>query len=145
MNSFFVQSQRKFFSGISNEKIKSKLMTTCANDIEQIDTIAIRLANKFLNPLFDFCNQKNYFVYIGSLAEIMDWSYEFYNQYEHKLKNWQNFVSSNENVFDAVSQDEFLIAWGNNRIQQFYEQNANHKRKFITRAGAKLFVENIIR
>ncbi|MBS1597416.1 MAG: hypothetical protein JST75_04270 [Bacteroidetes bacterium] len=118
-------------------------MTSMPNDPERIDTIAIRLANKFLNQLFDFCNQKNYFVYVGSLAEIMDWSYEFHQQYDHKIKDWETFGTSNENIFNAVSQDEFLIAWGNHRIAKFYEQNANHPRKFITRAGAKLFVDNI--
>ena len=120
-------------------------MTPSLTEAGQIDTIAIRLASKFLNPLFDFCSQKNYFVYIGSLAEIMDWSYEFFYLYDQKLQDWKNFESSNENIFNAESKDEFLLAWGNNRIQQFYEQNAHHPKKFITRAGAKLFVENIVK
>jgi len=116
-------------------------MTPDVNDSGQIDTIAIRLANRFLNPLFDFCNKKNYFIYIGSLAEIMDWSYEFYHQYDHKLRDWEIFESSHENIFNAASKDEFLLAWGSNRIKQFYEQNANHPKNFIGKAmNGKLFV-----
>ena len=140
MKAFFVQERRKN-TPLSFSKNKTKLMSPSSTDSTQIDTIAIRLAKNFLNPLFDFCNQKNYFVYIGSLAEIMDWSYEFYNLYEHKIRDWKNFESSNENIFNAVNEDEFLIAWGNSRIQQFYEENAHHPKKSMTKVGAKLFVD----
>jgi len=120
-------------------------MTPLLTDSERVDEIAVRLANKFLTQLFNFCNQKNYFVYVGSLAEIMDWSYEFFNQYDKKISDWKNFEASNENIYDAATRDEFLIAWGNERIQQFYIEHAHHPRKIMTKAGVKLFVENITR
>jgi len=84
--------------------------------------IATRLADKFLKPLLDFYNAKNYSVYIGSLTEIIDWSFEFYNEYHLKLNDWGTFETSSENIYEAANREEFLIAWGNNRIQLFYTQ-----------------------
>ena len=89
---------------------------------DEISNIAASLADEFLKPLFDFCNERNYFVYIGSLAEIMDWSCEFYAQYHHKLADWEKFEHSQDNIFRARSKAEFLKAWGSNRIKLFYSE-----------------------
>ena len=103
-------------------------MSHSNNHSEQIEMIAARLADQFVKPLFDFRNEKSYFTYIGSLAEILDWSYEFHNLYSYQMEDWESFLASKENIYHAVSRDEFLIAWGKSRIKQFYAQNENHRR-----------------
>jgi len=98
------------------------------NNNGQLDIIAFYLASNFLKPLFNFFEEKNYFVYVGCLAEIIDWAEEFYTQYHHKLNNWETFEKSKENVYNAVNKDEFLHAWGNERMNEFF---AMHKKGVI--------------
>ena len=58
-------------------------------DADQIDKIAVCLADNFVKPLFDFHNEKKYQAYVKSLAEILNWSSEFYKQYYQKLNDWK--------------------------------------------------------
>jgi len=74
------------------------------------------LSDNFVKPLFDFRDEKNYPAYVKSLAEILNWSLEFYQQYHHKLKDWEAFEKSADNIYDAVNPNDFLIAWGQKRI-----------------------------
>ena len=92
------------------------------NHPDHITVIAVRLADHFVKPLYEFNKERNYFVYVGCLSEILDWSAEFYKQYNHKLNNWEDFVKSKDNIYDAVSEENFLISWGNDRIKKFYAQ-----------------------
>jgi len=92
---------------------------------DKIGMIAACLTDNFLKPLYDFSNEKNYFGYLGSLAEISDWSHEFYNEYYHTLEDWEAFQDSKENVYKAINWNDFLIAWGHERIRQFFDQNTS--------------------
>jgi hypothetical protein len=97
-----------------------------AND--QISLIASRLADKFVKTMYDANCEKNYFVYVGCLSEILNWSGEFYNNYFHKLNDWSSFKSSKDNIYNAVDRDDFLAAWGSGKISQFFARNKKEKR-----------------
>ena len=103
----------------------SKSHSDQIGDADQIDKIAVCLADNFVKPLFDFHNEKKYQAYVKSLAEILNWSREFYKQYYQKLNDWESFEKSNDNIYNADNRNDFLIAWGCNRIQLFFAQNAN--------------------
>ena len=92
-----------------------------AND--QIRLIAASLAEKFVKPMYDANCEKNYFVYVGCLSEILNWSGEFYNKYFHKLNDWKSFETSKDNIFNAVDGHDFLIAWGCSKVRQFFAGN----------------------
>ena len=102
----------------------SKNQTDQIGDTDPIESIAACLASKFLKPLYHFCNEKNYFVYVGCLSEILDWSREFYNQYFHNKNDWEAFEETRDNIFNGVHRDDFLIEWGHKRIKKFFSQNA---------------------
>ena len=106
-------------------------MSNSNHQCDQIEMIAARLADQFVKPLFDFRKEKNYFTYIGSLSEILDWSYEFHNMYSCQIEDWESFLVSKENIYHAVNRDEFIVAWGKSRIKQFYAQNENHRRNSV--------------
>ena len=95
------------------------------NRIEQIDRIAFCLANKFVKPLYNLCDEKNYHGYIKCLMEIRKWASEFYNKYYYELYNWKVFEKSIENIYNAANRDDFLIAWGCSRIRGVYIQHKN--------------------
>ncbi len=111
----------------------------CDND--QIDKIAACLADNFLKPLYHFCNEKNYFVYVACLAEILDWSHEFYNQYYNNVNDWEAFEEIKDNVYNTgVYRNNFLIVWGDKRIKQFFAQNSNKtkcSRKYLKNSKNK--------
>jgi hypothetical protein len=93
-------------------------------DTDHIAMIAACLADNFLKPLNNFCTEKKYLGYIGNLAEISDWAHEFYDAYCQKLDNWDAFENSEDNKYASASWDDFLVAWGYGRLQQFFAQHA---------------------
>ncbi|SRR5258706_15780269 len=104
--------------------------TSSKIDTDHIAMIAACLADNYLKPLNDFCNEKKYFGYIGSLAEISNWAHEFYNGYCHKLNEWDAFEGSEDNIYNAVNWDDFLVAWGYSRLQQFFVESTNMPKSF---------------
>ena|ERR1700712_2055670 len=85
--------------------------------------IAAFLARNFVKPLYDFCNEKNFFVYTGCFDEIVSWAHEFYNQHYEQINDWEVFKRSNDNIYNAVSPYGFLMAWGDNKMKSFFVQH----------------------
>jgi hypothetical protein len=101
---------------------------------EQLDFIkmvANRLAEKLIWFLFPSDERKNYSEHIGRLAEILDWAEEFYEQYYDKILNWQMFKRSTDNIYDANTSDELIIAFGKEKLKKFYSQTENHHTYFL--------------
>ena len=90
------------------------------NHTAQIGEIANLLADNFVKPLYHCCTEKNYYVYIGILTEIINWAHEFYDQYQDKLEDWEAFKKSGDNIYNAATRHEFLVAWGNARANKFF-------------------------
>ena len=93
------------------------------NHTAQICEIANRLADNYVKPLYNFCTEKNYYVYIGILIEIIDWAHEFDEQYQDKINDWEAFKKSSDNIYTAATPYEFLMAWGNDRANKFFISN----------------------
>jgi hypothetical protein len=89
---------------------------------DEISIIAVSLADNFAKPLYDFTEAKSYSEYIEILKEILNWSREFNEHYHHKLNSWESFVRSQENIYEAVNRNEFLIAWGKDRLKRFTDE-----------------------
>jgi hypothetical protein len=94
------------------------------NNKEQIDMIATCLADNFVKKIYNLQNEKSYSAYVKSLSEIFHWAHEFYIEYNHKLKNWESFGKSGDNIYKAASREAFQIAWGNERMQIFTDQHS---------------------
>jgi len=94
------------------------------NSKEQIDMIATCLADNFVKKIYDFQNEKSYSAYVKSLSEIFHWAHEFYIEYNHKMKDWESFKRSIDNIYNVNTMEDFQIAWGNQRIKQFFDQHA---------------------
>lgn len=89
------------------------------NQTDLIDTIADRLVEHFVEPLFEMSTEKNYFVYLGTVAEIMSWSQELHEKYYQQLLDWENFKISDGNIYHAANRDDFIVAWGKERIRKY--------------------------
>ncbi len=89
------------------------------NQTDLIDTIADRLVENFVEPLFEQSREKNYFVYLGTVAEIMSWSQELHDTYYQQLLDWENFKTSSGNIYQAATRDDFIIAWGRDKIKKY--------------------------
>ena len=98
------------------------------NHSAEIDSIAINLADHFAKPLYHFTDAKSYSEYIEILKEILSWSIEFYVQYYHKLNNWEGFVRSHENIYKSADKDEFMIAWGRDKLKKFTNEYHENKK-----------------
>lgn len=92
---------------------------------DEISIIAVNLADHFAKPLYDFTNAKSYSEYIEILKEILNWSHEFYEHYHHQLNTWESFERSQENTYKAVNRNEFLIAWGEDRLKRFIDEQSS--------------------
>jgi hypothetical protein len=104
------------------------------NNKEQIDMIATCLADNFVKKIYDFQNEKSYSAYIKSLSENFQWDHELYIEYNNKMKDWEKFEKSIDNIYNVNTMEDFQIAWGNERISQFFNQHA----KNTERASGKI-------
>jgi len=93
------------------------------SDTDQIGQIASCLSDNFVKPLFDFRGERKYSGYVKSLAEILIWSHEFYKKYYHILIDWETFEKSKDNIYNSTNWNDFLVAWGHKRMNQFFAQN----------------------
>jgi hypothetical protein len=112
------------------------MITQTEQETGFIKMIANRLAEKFMEPLFVFSKEKNYSAHIGGFAEIPDWSREFYDQYHDKIIYLERFKWSNDNIYNVVTPDCLIVAFGRDRIKKFYAQNANHATYFLEKYSA---------
>lgn len=85
-------------------------------DSIEIGLIAACLADNYMEHLYNLSE----IGYINALHEISAWSHEFYHAYHEKLKDWETFESSTANIYGSVCWDDFLIAWGAERIRKFF-------------------------
>ena len=72
--------------------------------------------------MFELTKEKSYSAHIGGLAEILDWSHEFCEQYYDKVLNWEMFKSSSNNIYNAFSLDDLIVSLGRERLKKFYTQ-----------------------
>ena len=94
----------------------------CSIDSDEVGMIAACLSDNYLKILYDFCSERNLFGYTGCLSEISDWSHEFFREYQDKMAEWEVFEESNDNIYNAVAWDDFLIEWGCDRIKKFLNE-----------------------
>jgi hypothetical protein len=95
-------------------------------DIDPVELIAVYLAGKFAKRLFDSYKENRYPVYVKCLAEILNWSREFYNLYYYNENNGRSFENIKDTIYDnCVHRDNFLLAWGDKRAKQFFAQKTN--------------------
>ena len=102
--------------------------TYLKNHSAEIDSIAINLADNFAIPLYHFTDAKSYSEYIEILKEILSWSIEFYVQYHQKLSSWESFARSQDNIYRSEDRDEFMIAWGRDKLKKFTKEYYDNKK-----------------
>lgn len=85
------------------------------NDSIEIGMYAACLADNWLNELYENSGKG----YIAALDEITAWAHEFYNSYYEKLKDWETFEQSTDNIYQAACWDDFVIAWGKDRLAKY--------------------------
>jgi len=94
---------------------------------DPVNLIAAHLAGKFVKPLFNSYKKHNYQIYVRCLAEILNWSQEFYDLY-YNNKNEHYFKNNKELIYhNGIHRSDFLSSWGDKRIKQFL---AKHKQAF---------------
>ena len=101
------------------------MITETKQQTDFIKMVANRLAKNFMGPLFELTKEKGYSAHIGGLAEILDWSKEFCDQYYAKITNWEMFRWSSDNIYNAYTLDDLIVSFGRERLRKFYAQNQN--------------------
>jgi hypothetical protein len=72
--------------------------------------------------LFLLSKEKNYCIYIGGLAKILDWSTEFYYQHYDNIITWKSYMERSDTTDKTIALDELIVAFGNERIKHFFEK-----------------------
>ena len=98
-----------------------------------IKMVAKHLGKNFMALLFDLTKEKGQSAYIGGLAEILDWSKEFCDQYYDKITTWEKFRWSSDNIYNAFTLDDLIVSFGRERLKKFHSQPENHTNYFIRR------------
>lgn len=90
---------------------------------DKIIRISACIADTILKPLYDYVNSRNENGYIGSLDIVCQWAKEFYQQYYSKMTDWDSFEESEDNVYNSMCWDDFLMDWTNDRFKRFKADN----------------------
>jgi len=85
------------------------------NDSIEIGMYAACLSDNWMKELYD----KSGIGYIAALDQISSWAHEFYHTYYEKLKDWETFEESTDNIYQASCWDDFVIAWGKDRLSRY--------------------------
>src|SRR5215204_2658918 len=104
--------------------------------VDFIDIVIDLLVEHFVKPLNQLSREKNYFVHVASLAEIVDWSEDFYNQYPDLPDDWETFRSSSRNIFKADNINDFVVAFGQVKFKLFCIENGNYPDYFLRKHSA---------
>jgi hypothetical protein len=91
-----------------------------------IEMVTGCLVDNFINQLNELTEEKNYFTHVGSLAEIVDWSMDFYEEYYHSLDDWNHFKVSSANIYKAGTINDFIMAFGREKLKMFCIENGNY-------------------
>ena len=112
------------------------MITQTKQQTDFIKMVAILLAKNFIAPLFELTKEKSYSAHIGGLAEILDWSNEFCDQYYDNVLNWEMFRSSSNNIYNAYTLDDLIVSFGREILKNFHTQPENHTNYFMNRYTA---------
>jgi hypothetical protein len=74
--------------------------------LEFIEMVALQLTSRFIPQLRLMCYRNNFFTHAGILAEVYEWSMEFFEHYYHEF-------SGNIELADL---EEAAIAFGNSKL-----------------------------
>ena len=96
-----------------------------------MDWVANLLTETFIDLLYKLGNEKNYYTHVGIIAELLEWSVDFTDQYYYKVIDWEIFKRSNENIYNADSLQDFVIAFGHERVKKIYSGNECNTSYFI--------------
>jgi len=96
-----------------------------------IKMVAKQLGKNFMAPLFEVTKEKSQVAYIGGLAEILDWSKEFCEQYYDKVTNREEFMWSRDNICNTLN--DLIISFGREKLKTFYSKPENHTNYFSRR------------
>jgi hypothetical protein len=88
-----------------------------------IGMVAKQLTQKFMIQLSQLCNKKNYFTHAGILAEMFEWSLEFFDMYYEELQNYS----------EATDIEEAVIAFGHGKTDSLYAAQHHLDTYFIGR------------
>lgn len=91
-------------------------------DVDSICRFTACIADTILKPLFELALNRDLYGYAEVLEIVSEWAKEFYVQYYEKLKDWDAFEESKENIYNAISWDDFATNWANQRFQKFKSQ-----------------------
>ena len=84
-------------------------------DPHEISMIAACIADTAMKLLYEHCGRVGT-GYIGALDQISLWAMEFYKLYDQKMKNWEEFEESPDNIFFAICWDDFVIRWATAKL-----------------------------
>jgi hypothetical protein len=85
-------------------------------DVQEIGMLAACIADTVIEPLYEYGRAAG-FGYIGTLDLISSWAIEFYRQYNNKMKDWETFEGSPDNIFHAICWDDFVISWAQEKVK----------------------------
>lgn len=118
------------------------MITHTQQRIEVIKLVAYHLSEKFTYPLFELSKEKNYSVHIGVLAEILDWSREFYDLYYNTINEWEVANWNSHHSYNNIKLEGLIIKYGQCRLKRFYDHNMDYATYFLERYSSIKFSDS---
>lgn len=115
---------------------KEYFLSQSKKQVDFIEMVVDRLVAHFVQPLSYFSGRRNYELHVASLAEIIDWSEDFFIRYFDIISDWERFRASSDNIFEADTLQDFITRFGQERFNMFCLENANNPNYLLEKYSA---------
>ncbi len=94
-------------------------------DTDRMNVTVACIADTVLRPLSEFGTSRDLFGYAGALEIVAEWAKEFYTLYHAKMEDWDSFEETDENIYNAISWDEFATYWASDRLKIYLSESGS--------------------
>jgi hypothetical protein len=96
-----------------------------------MNMVAGQMAKKFLAALQNISSEKNYYSYVGNLAEILEWAKDFCELHYEGFIETRVSASVHNNYHNDVVLESLITSFGRQKLLAFYKQNVSTTNYFI--------------
>ena len=98
--------------------------------IDFMNTTTKKLVEFFLEPVFNLNHEKSYYTHVGCLAEISEWSREFYHLYYEKVSHWEHQNKASDYPSHMAAVESLIIAYGKDKLKDYSLKTGNFSKYF---------------
>jgi hypothetical protein len=109
----------------------TNMRTISRQESTLIKSVTERLTENFFQALYQISPEKNFYVRIGLVTEIVNWSWEFFHLHHDKFRNVAGFLDYPMRGSAEVLFDEAVFAFGRVKFENYCAENISSQASLL--------------